>query len=450
MDYSAEQLLVLSAQERNILPITSHCNLNCLFCSHQSNPEAVEVFSEGHYSLEKIKKLSAFLTSQQKIVIGESITRIVEGEPFIHPDFKEILTYLRHQFSQTKIQITTNGSQLTTENVRFLANLGLIELNVSLNSAQPKLRQKLMADRNSNQALQGVINLARFQIPYHGSIVAMPQIGNWDYIEDTVDFFNQQEAQTVRIFLPGYTKLTSQQLQVAPDLWQQLTNYVEYLNNKYRVPLLVEPPRIDDLNVVIKGVINNSPADKIGLQKKDRILKINGTEVRTRVEAFNRLVGLEDPELIYSHAGKIKQQRLDKPADEKSGVVLDYDISWQRLLSIQEEIKVRQARRVVLLTSQLAADIIRAGMNKIKCGLDSDIEIEIIPVSSQFFAGNIKAAGLLVVDDFLATIEQHQQQLEAADLVFVPQEPFNRWGYDLVGTSDEVLENKLSTPLIIS
>jgi len=37
-----EQLILSSAQEYNILPLTSCCDAQCIFCSHRQNPPGVK------------------------------------------------------------------------------------------------------------------------------------------------------------------------------------------------------------------------------------------------------------------------------------------------------------------------------------------------------------------------------------------------------------------------
>lgn len=449
MNYSAKQLVVSAVQERNILPITSACNLDCVFCSHKYNPPEVEVFHCGHRSLEEVKEITDFLDPKRKIVIGESITRIVEGEPFTNPDFNEILIYLRELFPRTKIQITTNGSYLTRENVKLLANLGLIELNVSLNSVKLDLRKELMGENAGETVWHGIHNLARLEVPYHGSIVAVPMITGWDDIEETIKFLNQHQAKTVRLFLPGHTKLTPDKLQFDFDLWLELNDYIAKINNKYRVPVTVEPPLIKDLDVTLEGVIVNSPADKVGLRNGDQILEVNQQPVTTRVEAFNKLLQAEFPEIKCKKAGRTFKRDLEKLSGESSGVVLDYDISVHRLNKIKDIINNNSAGNILFLTSILGERIVRMGLEKVMSDLLTELKIEILPVENNFFGGSIMTAGLLVVDDFKEVIAQNQQKVSKAELIFAPKDPFDNWGYDLTGKSEEELSKQVDCPLIL-
>ncbi|MCK8824134.1 DUF512 domain-containing protein [Fuchsiella alkaliacetigena] len=446
MSSSLEELIYFSAQEYNILPVTSKCNLDCLFCSHRYNPPEVKVFTYGHRSLEQIKDVADFLDPAQKIVIGESTTTLVEGEPFVNPDFKDILLYLRRRFPKTKIQITTNGSLLDRETVELLATLNFIELNVSLNTASLEHRQQLMDCKNQN-ILQQIGYLARQEVTYHGSIVALPTISSWDDLENTIDFLNQNNAKTIRVFLPGCTKLAPQELQFDLRLWLELNRYLDDLNYKYRVPITVEPPLIENLKVKLRGSIEDSPADKSGLRRGDQLLKVEGAELPLRVEAFKRLVAAEDPQVEYKRAGRVSTLNLRKSIGDKSGVVLDYDIDLARLEKIKAKVEQAAAERVVILTSLLGQRVIKLALEELMPDLFS--KIDILLVKNRFFGGNIMAAGLLVVSDFLTAIEKHKAKLKEVDLVLIPQTPFNKWGNDLTGSSYEEIESRLEAPLVV-
>jgi NifB/MoaA-like Fe-S oxidoreductase len=449
MEYSLQQLIISSAQEKNILPITSVCNLNCIFCSHKYNPPEVEVLNCGHLSLEKIKEAVGFLNPDSKIVIGESITRIIEGEPFVHPQIKEILIFLRESFPETKIQLTTNGSFLNLGNVELLASLGLIELNISLNSACPDLRKKLMGDKRAQNVLQGIYNLTQFSIPYHGSIVAMPMVSGWEDIEETIRFLHQNQAKTVRIFLPGYTRLTPDKLQFDSELWLRLNDYIKKLNRRYRLPIIVEPPVVEDLEVKLVGVIVNSAADRAGLQNGDQILEINQQGVETRVEAFNRLLETAKPELKAKRAGKVINLKLEKLAGEKPGMVLNYDISLKRLDKVKNIIINSSAQKVLLLISKLGEKVVKMGLKKVMFDMSSKIEIKVLAVENRFFGGSIMSAGLLVVEDFVQAIDDYQSEISDVDLVFLPEEAFDKWGYDLIGESDDKIREYLDCPVVL-
>ena len=103
------EALLYHAQMEGILPVTSRCNMGCIFCSNAYNPKSCEVFAYLE-ALEDIKDTILWLEAQGPVVIGESVTRINEGEPLTHPDFVEILRLVRKSYPERAIRITTNAS----------------------------------------------------------------------------------------------------------------------------------------------------------------------------------------------------------------------------------------------------------------------------------------------------------------------------------------------------
>ncbi|MTI67097.1 MAG: radical SAM protein, partial [Firmicutes bacterium] len=124
-------MILNTVQRHNILPITSKCNTSCVFCSHKYNPKDVCVYKLPSLNINEIEDMISFLDPNKKIIIGESATRIIEGEPFVRKDIYEILKKIR-SYSKEVIEITTNGSNLTLDMVKKLKTLEPLELNVSL------------------------------------------------------------------------------------------------------------------------------------------------------------------------------------------------------------------------------------------------------------------------------------------------------------------------------
>lgn len=288
MAHTKEQLILYSAQQDNILPLTSACNVQCVFCSHHQNPRGVEVYGIGHRSLEEIEMTLEFIDPERKIVIGESVTRIMEGEPFLHPEIRVILRMIRERFPETMVQVTTNGTLLTDEMLDLLGELGQIELYISLNSATARGRQILMGE-SGNVVRSAIAQLRRRGIVFQGSIVAMPWIVGWEDLESTVAFLDEHGAETVRIFMPGFTAKAPAELRFDPDLPRQLLAWADQLQTRYRTPLTVEPVFLEDLRAVVEGVVAGSAAEHAGLKRGDEILAIDGEVPFSRVQAFQWL-----------------------------------------------------------------------------------------------------------------------------------------------------------------
>ncbi|OCL27760.1 hypothetical protein U472_04200 [Orenia metallireducens] len=431
MNYSEQQLAILSAQESNILAITSVCNVRCLFCSHQGNPSDIRTFSSGHRSLEEIEEIIEFIDKDKKIVIGESITRICEGEPFTHPQIIDILRLLRKKFPETLIQITTNGSRLTEENLKLLESLQPIEINLSLNSSSLSGRDKLMKDRRGEVVLEAIKRLKELDITYHGSIVAMPHITGWNDLEESIEYLDTYHAQTIRVFLPGYTKYSPESMKFDLNLWEDLREFINKCRQKYQTPITLDPVKIESLAGVVVGVIKDSPAFEAGIKVGDIILEVDGEKVLSRVDAFNQITEKSNPKVLIDNDGISKLIEIKKSLNQKSGLVFDYDLSPSTLQEIERVISNYRANKTLLLTSKLAEARIRLGVELLQ-EKNPNLEIDILVVENRFFGGSILAAGLLVVDDFREALQEYRDGLAEIDLILLPKIAFNYWGLDLL------------------
>lgn len=175
-----------------------------------------------HLDPELVDDLLDYLDGSCKIIIGESTSLIMEGEPFTHPRFFEILEAIRRKFPQTLLQITTNGTMLTETSIVRLKALEPLELVVSLNACHPGARRQLMADGRADVACTAPPLLQKHRLRYHGSIVAMPHLTGWQELDDTVHYLARNGARTIRLFQPGYTRLTRAELIPPEDTFARL------------------------------------------------------------------------------------------------------------------------------------------------------------------------------------------------------------------------------------
>ncbi len=422
------------AAEANILPVTSQCNLSCVFCSHRQNPPGVMVSRIKPCTLEEVREALPFINPKRPVVIGESASRIIEGEPLTHPAIREILSLIRCTFPRTPIQITTNGSLLDERMVEFFSGLGGMVVNLSLNSANYRGRTLLTGDVNARQSIAGAGLLKRYGVPYHGSMVAMPHLVGWEDLEDTVMYLCEQGAQTIRLFMPGYTRLAEQALRFGQSLRIEIEDFISQLRKKTAVPLTAEPPLIKDLETVTAGVIAGSPADLAGVRAGDVIRTVNGQPALTRVNAFRSVLKSGDPEISVSRKKETHTLVLKKKPGQRSGLVMDYDIDPVLIDEIGRLIRRYGAREVLVLTSELASTVIQLGLKRfLKC----EALIKTEPVKNRFFGGSIGAAGLLTVSDFKHALQEYlnQKSVKKPAMVLLPGLAFDRRGRDLAGRS---------------
>ena len=102
--------------------VTYKCNLRCKHCYAASQKEN---FYEQELTLEEIKK-----TFDQLDELGTFYLRITGGEPFIHPQFKEIIEYA--YLKKFAVSIVTNGTLLSDDIIDDLKRFKIRTLTFSL------------------------------------------------------------------------------------------------------------------------------------------------------------------------------------------------------------------------------------------------------------------------------------------------------------------------------
>lgn len=423
-----KNLMLHCASQNNILPITSTCNVRCIFCSHRQNPPGIESYRIPPASLDEVEEMLVFIDRRRPVVIGESVTRIMEGEPFTHPRIMEILGLIRKKFPGTQIRITTNGNMLNPETVEFLASLENVVIMLSLNSSCPENRIRLMNDSLAGAAVEAPRWLSRRGVEYHGSVVAMPHVTGWDDLASTIGWLDHWGAGTVRVFLPGHTRYAPEQRRAPANLREELLQFLARVKSGVTVPVTVEPPYLTDLQAGVAGVMACSPAGAAGLRENDIILSVNNKKVLSRVDAFRRVYKNRDPRVEILRGNSISGLKILKKPGETSGLVMDYDLDPEQIKLIGRAVRRHRADKAVVMTSELALPVIKQGLEKLLPGQN----ILPVAVKNSFFGGSIGCAGLLVVEDMAQTLLSLP---DPADLFILPAIAFDHRGRDLTGRS---------------
>jgi NifB/MoaA-like Fe-S oxidoreductase len=430
-----------SASKENVLPLTSACNLRCVFCSNHQNPSGVRAYAVPHLPLPLVKSLIPCLDPGRKIIIGEAATRINEGEPFTHPHVWQALDAVREHYPQTPLQITTNGIWLDQVAVQRLAALQPLEVNLSLNSATPEGRRLLMGDRHPGRALDAVRLLGDAGVACHGSLVAMPHLVGWPDLSATCSFLQDHGAATVRIFLPGFTKLAVSWMRFDPlAMYRKLSLFVRRQQERMRAPLLLEPFLAgagEQLQAEIAGVLAGSPAERAGLERGDVIGAVSGRQVRCRVEAFRTVERFGCSTLALTRSGlpgdRTEPVLIVKKRGLVSGLVMNCDLDWELVDRVAGVIRQHRAKRVLVLTSAWGLPWLQLARPEWEMACD-DLCLE--AVANRFFGGSIAAAGLLTTLDFAAAIKNiRQRNGQNYDLLLLPGIAFDSRGRDLLGRS---------------
>jgi len=137
--------------------ITNKCNLNCKGCAAFA-PLVKEDNSKPLKQIEKdFKKLHE--------LIGEKIRTltIMGGEPLLHPDINNVVTYISKLFKNSEIRMVTNGILLPKMNDEFfnILKIHLSELCVTVYPTNTDYEKifKLLDDRQIKYKKYGVKNL---------------------------------------------------------------------------------------------------------------------------------------------------------------------------------------------------------------------------------------------------------------------------------------------------
>ena len=171
----------------SIVEITDRCNLTCPTCYAGSSP----VYGR-HRTLDEVKTMLDIVVANE----GEpDIVQLSGGEPTIHPQFFDILTYaktlpIRH------IMINTNGIRIADDN-DFIDHLSEfmpgIEVYLQFDSFRSAVLTKLRGRDLTDKRSKALDKLNQYNI--HTNLVATIERGqNNDEIGEIIDFAIQQRS----------------------------------------------------------------------------------------------------------------------------------------------------------------------------------------------------------------------------------------------------------------
>ena len=427
-----QDLINRTAMEANILPLTSRCDSACIFCSHQNNPPQVQVISMGERSLADILDTMQYLDAHRTITIGESATNIIEGEPTSHRDFKEIIRQLRRRFPLTPVSMTTNGHHLNRDLVEFLSQQQPVYVNLSLNSSSVSCHRRLMRDTEAMAecAIASIELLDEYHIPFSCSMVGMPNITGFDDIRQTIQDISRYGADSIQLFMPGFSSHTKKDIFPDPDtIYQELKHLVDYIAPAVSCPVLLEPSYVQDLRPIVSGIRKHSPAWQAGIRRGDEILTINGQTPYSRVDAYGQLNGQGTRIVQYKREGTVRETSWTNTSDGSCGITMEYDFDHQRALYMEQLINSAPGK-LLMLSSEFAYPLICKVVEGLSVPSD---KYDIVCTKNITFGGTIRAAGLLCYEDYIQAIQNYLENNAMPGALAMPGESFNYLGRDLTG-----------------
>ena len=192
--------------QTNLGSLSTVCNCQCAFCYEEGNPKGL------FETQPRFVGMSEARTRLRHLHDGKGLLRESKGffEPLTNPDFLALLGLIREHEPDHVIDVTTNGALLSAEMVSRLGELGPVYVNLSLISADPKMRGSVTGDPRANSAIRAIELLREGEIPFMGTVVPWPQQGVAD-VARTIEYLDANDARLIRVSMPGLTRSTEVQ-----------------------------------------------------------------------------------------------------------------------------------------------------------------------------------------------------------------------------------------------
>jgi len=425
---------------RNLLVLTTKCNLNCVFCSRKFNPFTSKFV---HRKYSDIKAQLDLFRPDQMISINNSVSRLTDGEPFSHPRIWDILKHIRVKFPfsytspfEGRIKITTNGTYLTKENLRKLSLLKGVSMIHSINSTN--LEDWMRIHRATNDMGKTSIEIPKiikkYGIEYVASVVALPNILGWEAVKSTLEDLDSCGVELARVFLPTYTKYTSEKeqepLNCDESKFEQVMNK---LQKELKMHLLIYPSKFEDVDPKLRGY------EDVGIQPTDEILSINNKKVFCRKQAVNFLYENRRSFVVKLRTKEGEEKKLhiisrmlnSKPYTRCS---INDDIDFD-IMTIEKITK--NHKRILVMPSEAGEEIVKASFQKSQTWSNflgqKDFYYKV--VYNDFYGGNVRCAGLLMSSDYKKYLEEFIDKNFKLDLVLISKSSFDLSGRDLLKNS---------------
>jgi len=125
---------------------TKACNLNCKHCYEDARTPAPDELSRSE-ALEAVDRMGE---------AGVAFIALSGGEPLIRPDLFDIAQRIKE--NEMGLAIATNGTLLTKENVKRLAEVDCQYIQISLDGATPATHNRFRGGKSFEKTVRGIRN----------------------------------------------------------------------------------------------------------------------------------------------------------------------------------------------------------------------------------------------------------------------------------------------------
>ena len=133
--HKLEDVLPLATPYSLFIDPCNFCNFRCKFCAMQSSGEEF-AFKKQLLPLERLKKVVDDLCDFPDRL---RILRLAAaGEPLLHPEFIEMVRYIKEKHVTDFLETVTNGSKLNPALNQALADSGIDRIRISVEATSPE------------------------------------------------------------------------------------------------------------------------------------------------------------------------------------------------------------------------------------------------------------------------------------------------------------------------
>lgn len=156
MKYGFQEHLSSEFPSQINVDATQFCNLACVHCPYSVFAKS-NSFSGTHLDPNLNKKMVDEVATDG-FKYCKYIRYTSNGEPLLHPQIDEILSYACLN-SNTKVTLTTNGTLLTEKRIDRLLNNGLHSIDISIDAFKDETYEKIRIKGNLKKTRSNVLNL---------------------------------------------------------------------------------------------------------------------------------------------------------------------------------------------------------------------------------------------------------------------------------------------------
>lgn len=130
------------------ISLTDRCNLRCVYCMP---PDGVTW--KPHDQILTLEEIERFVSVAVEEGIGK--IRLTGGEPLVRQGVPELIRRMRHDIGVESVALTTNGT-LLRRYAQQLRDAGLERLNISLDSLDPDVFEKVTRGGHLSEVMDGI------------------------------------------------------------------------------------------------------------------------------------------------------------------------------------------------------------------------------------------------------------------------------------------------------